>query len=220
LAIGPDGFENNIVIDRITNADAEGLMQPLLVYRMNGQPLTRDHGFPVRLVVQESFGYKNIKWISRVRATIQDDEFGTYQDQGFVDDGLIRVNSRAGNIYEGISLPSGTVAINGFAVSGYAPIDRVEISIDGGAFQPASIVTLDEIQESEALPPTIRQLADKLSYPFRGVWAQWRYQWNAPAGTHTVAIRAVDKAGNAQPDVDDNIFDGQTGVTRYRVIVG
>jgi DMSO/TMAO reductase YedYZ molybdopterin-dependent catalytic subunit len=219
LVFGADDFSNNIVMERITKSDEQGLIQPLLVYQMNGQPLTPEHGFPVRLIMQEGFGYKNVKWINRIVATRNDFESGTYQDQGFVDDGIMRVTSRSTNVREGTTLTSGMVEISGFAVSGFAPVKGVEVSIDNGPFAPAEIVSLGEIQQSESLPPSIEQIRAKLPFPYRGVWARWRFAWSAPAGKHRIAIRAADAAGNVQPDVDRDLYDGQTGVTTYEVTV-
>jgi hypothetical protein len=214
---GADGFTNNFPVGRILESD--GLVQPLLVYQINGEPLTPEHGFPVRLIVQEGYGYMNVKWITKVRASFSDTEFGTYQNEGYVDDGVMRVNSRSTSLGEAISIPSGTTEITGFAVSGFAPISAVEVSIDGGAFQPAEIVPLEEIQSREALPPNILQLQQSLLYPFKAVWTMWRFQWDAPSGNHTVAIRASDDAGNVQPAIDGSFYDGQTAVTRYDVTV-
>jgi DMSO/TMAO reductase YedYZ molybdopterin-dependent catalytic subunit len=219
LISGADEFANNIVMERITKSDEQGLVQPLLVYQMNGQPLTPEHGFPVRLIMEEGFGYKNVKWISRIVATRNDFESGTYQDQGFVDDGIMRVTSRSTNVREGTSLTAGAVEISGFAVSGFAPVSGVEVSIDNGAFAAAEIVPLDEIRRSESLPPSIEQIRDATPFPYRGVWAQWRFRWNAPAGKHRIAIRASDAAGNAQPEIDRDLYDGQTGITIYEVDV-
>lgn len=219
LLYGADEFTNNIMMERITNSEADGLIQPLLVYQMNGVPLTPEHGFPVRLVIQESFGYKNVKWIDRITATKNDFIFGTYQDEGFVDDGIIRVTSRSTAVREGTTLLAGGVDITGFAVSGYAPVEKVEVRVDDGAFQQAEIITLDELKRTESLPSAIAQLASALPFPYRGVWAQWRFRWNATPGEHRIAIRATDTMGNAQPDTDRDLFDGQTGVTTYRVTV-
>jgi DMSO/TMAO reductase YedYZ molybdopterin-dependent catalytic subunit len=38
----------------------------LLAYEMNGKPLPREHGAPIRLVIPEMYGYKNVKWVARV----------------------------------------------------------------------------------------------------------------------------------------------------------
>jgi hypothetical protein len=113
----------------------------------------------------------------------------------------------------------GAVEISGYAVSGYGPITNVDVRINNGAFAPAEIVPLSEITATETLPASIRQLAEATPYPYRAVWTKWRFRWNAPAGEHTVAVRATDSTGTAQPEVDDNIFDGQTGIARYNVTV-
>jgi len=218
LFYGADGFFNNIKIDRLRNAAADGLVEPLLVYRQNGRPLTAEHGHPVRLIVQEGYGYKNIKWLSELRATTFDlDTLGTYQQQGFVDDGIMRVNSRAVNVRDAISLPHGPITITGYAVSGTAAIQRVDVSVDGGVFAPSEIVSIDEIRDVESLPPTIKQIADAEAYPWRAVWAKWRFQWEAPMGSHELAVRATDTLANTQPVNDRNVFDGQSEIARYRL---
>lgn len=38
----------------------------LLAFEMNGEPLPRDHGFPVRAVVPGIVGARNVKWLGRV----------------------------------------------------------------------------------------------------------------------------------------------------------
>lgn len=219
LFSGADGFLNNIKPERILESEAMGLIQPLLVYEMNGRPLPPKHGFPVRLIIQEGFGYKNVKWLTEIQSFNFDGDFGTYQDQGFVDDGIMRVNSRSTDLFDGREIQSGPTRISGFALSGYGPIDRVEISIDGEAPQNAELVPLEEIQNSTSLPPTISQIGNDLAYPFRAVWTPWRLDWEAPTGEHTIQIRAFDSEANVQPDVDNDIADGQNGVAVYTVSV-
>jgi DMSO/TMAO reductase YedYZ molybdopterin-dependent catalytic subunit len=219
LIYGYDNFLNNIPLERITKAEERGLMQPLLAYRMNGEPLPVEHGFPVRLIIPELLGYKNVKWIREVRASFSNSAIGTYQREGFSDEGVIQVSSRSTNLYDELTLDSGPIEIAGFAVSGTSAIDRVEVSIDGAPFSPASLVPLDEIRQRESLPDTIRQLAAREPYPFKAVWVLWKYRWNAFSGKHTIAIRATDAAGNTQPATDRDISDGQNGVAMYEVTV-
>ena len=38
----------------------------MLAYEMNGKPLPREHGAPVRVVIPEMYGYKNVKWVERI----------------------------------------------------------------------------------------------------------------------------------------------------------
>jgi hypothetical protein len=75
-------------------------------------------------------------------------------------------------------LEPGPVGVTGRAWSGYGPIERVEVSTDGGAsFADAR---LDESLGEAA-------------------WRGWRFDWEAEAGEHVVCSRATDAAGNTQP---------------------
>ncbi len=38
----------------------------MLAYEMDGQPLRREHGAPVRLVIPDMYGYKSVKWVNRI----------------------------------------------------------------------------------------------------------------------------------------------------------
>ena len=38
----------------------------MLAYEMDGQPLSREHGAPLRLVIPDMYGYKNVKWVEQV----------------------------------------------------------------------------------------------------------------------------------------------------------
>ena len=58
---------------------ADGLAsEPLLAYALNGEPLTREQGAPLRLVVPGWYGVSNVKWLTHIRA--QAERFlGKYQ---------------------------------------------------------------------------------------------------------------------------------------------
>ena len=51
--------------DSLTLAQAE-LADAMLAYEMDGRPLSRAHGAPVRVVIPEMYGYKNVKWVERI----------------------------------------------------------------------------------------------------------------------------------------------------------
>ncbi|HEY4347697.1 MAG TPA: molybdopterin-dependent oxidoreductase [Gaiellaceae bacterium] len=38
----------------------------MLALEMDGQPLSRPHGSPVRVVIPEMYGYKGVKWLSKI----------------------------------------------------------------------------------------------------------------------------------------------------------
>src|SRR3954451_181057 len=51
--------------DTLTLRQAE-LADAMLAYEMDGKPLAREHGAPVRVVIPEMYGYKNVKWVERI----------------------------------------------------------------------------------------------------------------------------------------------------------
>jgi DMSO/TMAO reductase YedYZ molybdopterin-dependent catalytic subunit len=60
----------------------DDLARALLAVRMNGAPLPRDHGFPVRLIVPGWYGCSCIKWIDRIDL-VADEAPATTQMQEF-----------------------------------------------------------------------------------------------------------------------------------------
>jgi DMSO/TMAO reductase YedYZ molybdopterin-dependent catalytic subunit len=52
-------------VDSLTLEQAS-LHDVLLAYEMDGKPLSRAHGAPLRLVIPEMYGYKNVKWLARI----------------------------------------------------------------------------------------------------------------------------------------------------------
>jgi DMSO/TMAO reductase YedYZ molybdopterin-dependent catalytic subunit len=59
--------------------DQAVLQDVMLAYEMDGKPLPREHGAPVRLVMPEMYGYKSVKWVSRV--DLVDDAYDGYWEQ-------------------------------------------------------------------------------------------------------------------------------------------
>ncbi|MBL0332089.1 MAG: molybdopterin-dependent oxidoreductase [Chlorobi bacterium] len=216
---GSDTFTNNIKYDRLYSANnPKDLIQPLLVYEMNGLPLTPEHGFPVRLIVLEGYGFKNVKWISRVEATDKNDEFGTYQDTGFIDDGVIRTNSRMTYPVQNAQVVSGAVRLSGFAVSGSNGIKAIEISVDDGTYQIAKMMSETELKTSISNDVKVVQINNKdFTFPYRGVWIKWSADLTLSPGSHLVKIRATDLDGNIQPDSDNDNSDGINAISTISI---
>ena len=211
---GQDTFTNNITPAEVLNP-GENLVEPLLVTHMNGQPLTAEHGAPVRLIIHNSFGYKNVKWLNRVEATASDEVFGTYQEAGFVDDGILRVTSRATDPLQNGQVPAGEVVVQGFAVSGSAGIASVQVSVNGGAFTEATVQTAEEVLSSDPLIAESIQFLqpERFTYPFQAVWVKWSHRFEAAPGTYKVEIKAIDGAGNEQPQKDTDVADSINAIS-------
>ena len=167
--------------------------EALLAYEMNGAPLPPQHGFPLRLVVPGWYGMTNVKWLARV--TLLEQPFEGYQNtvayrmydaDGEPGDPVTRMLPRSLMVPPGVPdfmsrerhLEPGPATLTGRAWSGQGPIERVEVSTDGGAtFAPAEL--------DEPLGPA--------------AWRGWRFAWDAQPGEHVLCSRATDAAANTQP---------------------
>ena len=174
---------------------AEALRDEVLVaYAMNGEPLPPQHGFPLRLVVPGWYGMTSVKWLDRI--TVLDQPFEGYQQaRGYRlrqtpdDPGepVSRMLPRSLMIPPGIPdfatrdrlLEVGPCSLRGRAWSGFGPIERVDVSVDGGRSWSAARLAAQATEWS---------------------WVSWQFDWQlTEPGVHEVCCRAVDAAGNAQP---------------------
>src|SRR5271167_3051414 len=57
--------------------------QSLLCYEMYGQPLTREHGAPLRLSIPTKIGYKQAKYLTDLKVTHVLEKVGYWEDQGY-----------------------------------------------------------------------------------------------------------------------------------------
>jgi DMSO/TMAO reductase YedYZ molybdopterin-dependent catalytic subunit len=73
--------------DSLTLRQAE-LADVLLAYEMDGRPLARKHGAPVRVVIPDMYGYKNVKWVERITVTDQA-EPGYWEQRGYDSDAWV-----------------------------------------------------------------------------------------------------------------------------------
>jgi DMSO/TMAO reductase YedYZ molybdopterin-dependent catalytic subunit len=68
-------------VDSLTVEQAT-LPDVLLAYEMDGKPLSREHGAPVRLVMPRMYGYKSVKWVSRIEL-VRAAEPGFWEQRGY-----------------------------------------------------------------------------------------------------------------------------------------
>jgi sulfane dehydrogenase subunit SoxC len=187
----------------------------LLAYEMNGAPLPPQHGFPLRLVVPGWYGMTNVKWLTRI--TLLEEPFGGYQNavayrmygaDGEPGDPVTRMLPRSLMVPPGVPdfltrerhLEPGPVTLTGRAWSGRGPIERVEVSTDGGAGFAAA------------------ELDDPLG---EAAWRGWRFDWDPTPGEYVLCSRATDAAGNRQPHEPPWNLKGyaNNAVERIKVVV-
>jgi DMSO/TMAO reductase YedYZ molybdopterin-dependent catalytic subunit len=179
LLRGADGYTDTIPLEKALDPAT------LVVFEMNGEPLPKIHGYPVRLIVPGMYGEKNVKWVTGIEI-VDHDAKGFYEQQGWGPDFVVPIRSR---FYEpDLSQPvrSGTlVVLRGIVFGGDKGISRAEVSLDGGqTWRPAEI-----------------------EYPgSQSSWAIWRFDFRPELpGEYFLAARGFDANGTPQPAEDRGI---------------
>lgn len=153
----------------------EALEDGFLAWGMNGQPLPKSHGHPVRVLIPGHWGETNLKWLDEIE--LLDEEMDGYWEQrGWHGTGPVNTVAK---LWGSTVLDNGNVEVAGHAYAGTREIDRVELSFDGGA-------TWEAVELSEPLPG-------------EDVWRQWRHEFE-PEGSHEITVRAIDGTGTVQPE--------------------
>ncbi len=215
---GADDFTSNVPIARAMDAGPSPL-PALLAYAINGQPISQYRGGPLRLVVPEMWGYKNVKWLTKLQATHSNAIFGTYETERFnpatnpsvtpeiqkrIDDpgriSLASIITDPASVSTQIAGPNVTIA--GASFAGGQRVTKVELSINDGPFEPATIIGKQEMLNK--LPSSARAAADAAAqtgdpWPWQNIWVTWKKTFaNMTPGSYTVTIRATDDAGRVQ----------------------
>ena len=151
----------------------------LLAVGMNGEPLPAEHGFPVRMVVPGLYGYVSAtKWLTDLELTRFDKATPYWTERGWAKKAPIKTMSRIDTPRPFGKLKPGKVAVAGVAWAQHRGIDKVEVRVDGGAWQTARLADVPSID----------------------TWRQWVWQWDATPGSHTLEVRATDRSGVTQPE--------------------
>jgi DMSO/TMAO reductase YedYZ molybdopterin-dependent catalytic subunit len=167
--------------------------QVILAFEMNGVPLPKKHGFPVRLLSPGKYGIKHPKWIIEI-LLLPDERLGYWQQQGWTREGRMRTSIRI-DVPGGAPQPPEPLIVQGVSFSGDRGISRVEVSTDGGESWNDATLKLP-------LGPY--------------TWVHWEYDWRDPRpGETTLIARATDGTGELQSvEVQDPYPDGASGYHR------
>ena len=179
---GADGYTDTFGMDKALDPTT------LVVWGMNGEPLPRIHGGPVRVIVPGLYGEKNMKWVTGIEV-VDHDVKGFYEQQGWGPDFVIptrsdffepRVRSEDGRFVFADRFQVGrAVTLKGRAFAGDRGVSKVEVSTDGGeSWQPTAVAYLGT----------------------RLTWRHWTLRWvPREAGDREFVVRAYDGNGDLQP---------------------
>lgn len=195
-----------------TTLPVEDLMQPdvQLVHRMNGGPLTRSHGFPLRMIIPGRYGQKQPKWLTQIEA-IAAPKKGYWERQGWSNTAKIATHAITQQVQnEGVwdkqaqvSIPKKGdrgwqqgVVIAGVAIDQAQPMQWIKISTDNGR-------TWTDTGMNQPSSPH--------------EWTLWRHLWQpTQPGRYKLLVQARSRSGR-QPLVDKEAKDGSAGVLRIEV---
>jgi DMSO/TMAO reductase YedYZ molybdopterin-dependent catalytic subunit len=150
----------------------------ILAYEWDRQPLTRLHGYPLRVFIPDRYGMKQPKWITRITLT-GESAAGYWVRRNWDPVAEVKMTSVIDTV--AVSSPltrdGGTfIPMGGIAYSGAKGVARVEVQIDDGPWQAAEL----------------RQPLSELT------WVVWRFDWLFTPGTHKLTVRAFDSQGRPQ----------------------
>jgi DMSO/TMAO reductase YedYZ molybdopterin-dependent catalytic subunit len=181
----PQNFARSITLEDLAKSEA------ILAWEQNGQPLTADHGFPVRVVVPGWYGVQNVKWVNGLE--VSNERFmGRFQARDYVtimgrksgdktewvETSVTKIRTKS-MVARVTRRPNGTLAVFGVALTDGTPLKTVQVQLDEGAWVTAKLET----------PPN----------PYAWTWFRAELP-AAAAGAHTVASKATDALGRTQPD--------------------
>ncbi|HEV2109039.1 MAG TPA: sulfite oxidase [Thermomicrobiales bacterium] len=185
---GPEvHFGRSLPVETAADASAD----ILLAYAMNGEPLTADHGAPLRLLVPGWYGMASVKWLNRIE--VRTERFnGPYQVRSYIYEWADRehqpvthgrVRALITDPVPGATISPGRYTIRGKAWAGTTPIRSVEVCTDGGG---------------EWLPADVEPALGPYG------WCDWAFSWVVSgAGRRVIRARAVDAEGCTQPDAPE-----------------
>jgi sulfite oxidase len=189
----------------------------LLAYEMNGEPLTAEHGFPLRLIVPGYIGARSVKWLGEIQLQ-EHPSTNPYEarDYKVFPPEITRqtaewshahpleelsLNAVISTPHDGETLAAGSTRIQGYAVSAEgSPVERVELSVDFAAtWTPASIV----------------ERADPYA------WCFWEATVILAPGDRQLIVRAWDTSKRTQPEEASRLwnFGGYMNNAWHRVSI-
>jgi DMSO/TMAO reductase YedYZ molybdopterin-dependent catalytic subunit len=184
LATDFDGMTISTPYDLLTDG-REGL----LCVGMNGEQLSRERGFPVRVVIPGLYGFISAtKWVTKLTFTTYDDAEAYWTERGWDTRAPIKPSARIDTpkAFDQVQ-GGGKVLVGGVAwAQNDDGVSKVQVQVDGGPWRDANP------------GPDVNNV----------YWRQWYAELELDSGQHSVTARVVTGSGDLQTDARANPFPG------------
>lgn len=189
-------FSQVIALDKVLANDT------LLAYRMNGETLPVDHGFPVRAIFSGWGGNTAVKWLGSVEVSADPLPLSYFQEQErligpeYPEPEILTVGRvrSAIELDADVTLSPGDHTLRGRAWSGAGAIERVDVCVERLVAPSTWIAVWD---------PAWRE-AVFLHDPEPFTWVRFEISWEGvEPGYYRLMSRATDEDGNTQPRPED-----------------
>lgn len=202
---GAEAYGSSIPIDKAISRHGD----VLLVHEMNGEPLSQDHGFPLRVLVPGHVAARSVKWLKRIAVADEESSsqwqqrdykcFGPNQGSSDVDwstapaiqetpvqSAIVSLKDlpRGNRLLQVYGMEEDAIEVKGYAFAGGGrDIVRVDVSADDGRTW----------MQAELLP-------DDAKGSRRWAWKQWRLVLPRRVAGRTFVVKAIDEGYNTQPE--------------------
>ena len=224
---GDDVFARSIPLTKVFD-------DCILAYEMNGKPLPREHGYPVRLIVPGWYGVNNVKWVDELKimdsmmvegSLDRPGEHAFWQQvayrlhpQGIEPDTneVANTGDTWDQLENGVKYPY-TFDTNVMSVIGTPdgesniPAQSEPIEVRGVTWAGDNAVERVEVSTDDGKTWNDAEL---FGPAYDGAWRLFQYDWNATPGQHVLMSRATDELGRRQPErisEPDGWHDGLDG---------
>jgi DMSO/TMAO reductase YedYZ molybdopterin-dependent catalytic subunit len=188
-------FKIDVPFGRSLNREKALSPDPMLVWALNGEPLTKHQGSPLRLIVPGWYGVANVKWLSQIH--MQEDAYlGKYQarwyrtvrgemidgEMKYMETSVTHMNLKS--FIARVAKSGSGYKVTGVVLNDGTPIKSVEVKVDDGSWQPATL--------------------DPATKDHKYGWKLFDYTWTgATPGEHTLVSRVTDVNGKVQPTAQE-----------------
>jgi DMSO/TMAO reductase YedYZ molybdopterin-dependent catalytic subunit len=167
-----DGYSDSIPYSLSLSEDV------FLAYKMNGEPLPRKQGYPLRAIVPGIYGMKHVKWLSKIELVNYNFK-GYWEKKGWSDEAIIPNKSQILMPMEGKTIPLGNYVIGGVAFAGRYGISKVQISLDN-----------KKTWHNAAIKPPLSKWS----------WTLWSFNWIDKSGKIQESPSLFGKLFGSFPD--------------------